>query len=270
MNEVEWQGQTGFWLDGVAVRRRWDGLDELSGTYFADSFTALAPGDNCPSPWASFKVRDVEVNTEPEDMAELRVTGVGVLGTKGQRRVSSSWTNTQEGFDEGVEVWITNTRTNFDIGSQSTTEPAMYVTDATFDELDVDFQYYRCTAKLKGILKTKDQKTMISTSAREMGVENIVVNIPGGWTTPASGDVLWPRPEVKTSYIQIGGPSMVDIPSLAVPPFIPGVWSPPLTGELKYHAPGGWVITGRDAENLVGTNVWFVTETYIYNHPATF
>lgn len=270
MNEVEWHGQQNFWMEGTTIRRRWDGLDELSGTYFSSTTTAISPGDALPSPYADFKARDVEVGIEPESMAELRVTGVGVLGSKGQRRLNASWTNNQEGFDDGSETWLVTSKAGFNIGIASTVESGMYVTDCTFEEIDVDFGYYRANVKLRGVLKSKDQKISLSTAAREMGIENIAVNLPGGWTDPRSGDVLWPRPEVRTNYVLIGTPSMMDIPSAASPPFNPGVWNPTLTGDLKWHYPNGWVITAREADQLVGTNVWFITETYTFNAPATF
>ena len=103
-----------------------------------------------------------------------------------------------------------------------------------------------------------------------MGIENIAVRLPGGWNDPRSGDILWPRPEVRASYVQIGNPGMADIPSAQIPPINPGVFDPPLTGDLKWHWPNGWVIAARDAENLSGTNVWFIQETYMFNAAATF
>lgn len=270
MNEVIWNGQTDFWLEGVTIRRRFDGLDELSGTYFSDNQTAISPGNACPSPYAQFKARDVEVLIEPEDMVELRVSAVGIFGTKGSRRLNASFTLNQEGFDDGVEVWLRPDKTGFGIGQQSSIQSGMYCTDISFEEIDPDSDYQRVTVKYRGILASKDQKIYLTTSAREMGIENVAVNLPGGWTDPRSGDVMWPRPEVKTSYIQIGTPTMSDIPSAAAPPINPGVWSPSLSGDLKWHFPNGWVITAREAEQLVGTDVWFISETYTFNAPATF
>ncbi len=270
MNEVEWVGQQDFWMEGVTIRRRWDGLDELSGTYFASTTTAISPGNSCPSPYAAFKARDVEVLIEPESMAELRISAVGILGSKGSRRLSASWTLNQEGFDEGTEVHLRIDKSGYTLGTQSTEQAGMYASDITWEEIDVDSGYQRMTVKYRGVLAAKDQKIHLTTSAREMGIESIAVNLPGGWTDPRSGDILWPRPEVKTSYVLNGLPSMADIPSPATPPFNPGVWQPSLTGDLKWHFPNGWVITARDAEQLVGTNLWFITETYTFNAPATF
>jgi hypothetical protein len=271
MNEVEYEGTPNFWLEGVTIRRRFDGLDELSGTYFTDNALAISPGNTCPSPYATFKARDVEVLIEPESMAELRVSAVGIYGSKGGRRLNASFTLNQEGFDDGVEVWLRPDKTGFGIGQQSSIQPGMYCTDISFEEIDVDSDYQRVTVKYRGILASKDQKIHLSTSAREMGIENVAVkNLPGGWDDPRSGDILWPRAEVKTSFVQTTAPIMSDIPSPASPPFNPGVFNPPLTGELKWHWPNGWVITAREAEKLVSANVWFITETYTYNAAATF
>ena len=270
MNEVEYEGQPNFWTEGVTIRRRFDGLDELSGTYFTDNPLAISPGEACPSPYAAFKARDVEVLVEPESMAELRISAVGIYGSKGSRRLSSSFTLNQEGFDDGVEVWLRPDKTGFGLGQQSSIQAGMYCTDISHEEIDVDSEYQRVTVKYRGILASKDQKIHLTTSAREMGIENVAVNLPGGWTDPRSGDVMWPRPEVKTSYIQIGTPTMADIPSAAAPPINPGVWNPSLSGDLKWHFPSGWVITAREAEQLVSTDIWFITETYTYNAAATF
>ena len=270
MNEVEYEGTPNFWTEGVTIRRRWDGLDELSGTYFASTTTAISPGDSCPSPYSGFKARDVEVLIEPESMAELRVSAVGILGSKDSRRLSSNFTLNQEGFDDGTEVWLKTDKSGFTIGQESTIQQGMYYSDITWEEVDVDSDYQRVTVKLRGVLASKDRKITLTTAAREMGIENIAINLPGGWTDPRSGDVMWPRPEVKTNYVLVGTPVMSDIPSAATPPFNPGVWNPTLTGDLKYHFPSGWVITARDAEQLVGTNVWFISETYTYNAVATF
>jgi len=270
MNEVEYEGTPNFWLEGATIRRRWDGLDELSATYFTNNALAIAPGNTCPSPYAGFKARDVEILVEPDNMAELRVSAVGVYGSKGGRRLSASFTLNQEGFDDGVEVWLRPNKSGFGIGQQSTVQSGMYCTDISFEEVDPDSDYQRVSVKYRGVLASKDQKVYLSTSAREMGIENIAVNLPGGWSDPRSGDIMWPRPEVKTSFIQRTTPIMADIPSRAAPPINPGVFLPNLSGDLKWHWPNGWIITAREAEQLVGTNVWFVTETYTFNAAATF
>ena len=162
MNEVEWVGSQNFWMEGVTIRRRWDGLDELSGTYFASTQTAISPGNSCPAPYTQFKARDVEVLVEPEGMAELRISGIGILGTKGGRRLSASWSFNQEGFDEGVEVWLRTDKTGLTIGQQWTIQAGMYATDITWDELDVDSDYQRATVKYRGILAAKDQKVYLN------------------------------------------------------------------------------------------------------------
>jgi hypothetical protein len=270
MNEVEWNGQHDFWLDGVTIRRRFDGLDELSGTYFTDTPTLIAPGNALPAPYGSFQARDIEVRFEPENTAELSVTGIGIYGLKPNRKLNSSWTQNQEGFDDGSETWLVLGRNSFLLGSISSEQGGMYVSDVTFERLDPSFDYFRANVKYRGILRNKDQKINLSTAAREMGIENIAVLLPGGWNDPRSGDILWPRPEVRASYVQIGNPGMADIPSARIPPINPGVFNPILTGDLKWHWPNGWVISAREAENLVGTNVWFVQETYMFNAAATF
>ena len=271
MNEVEYEGIPNFWLEGVTIRRRFDGLDELSGTYFTDDPFAITPGNFCPAPYAAFNARDVEILTEPAGMAELRVNAIGIFGTKNNRRLSASFTLNQEGFDDGTEVWLRQNKTGFGIGQQSSVQTGMYCTDISFEEIDPDSGYQRVTLRYRGILDSKDQKIYLTTSAREMGIENVAVNLqPGGWSDPRSGDVLWPRAEVKTSFVTTIAPIMSDIPSAAIPPFNPGVFNPSLTGDLKWHWPNGWVIVARDAEKLVSANVWFVTETYVYNAAATF
>jgi hypothetical protein len=270
MNEVEYEGRPNFWLEGATIRRRWDGLDEFSGTYFTSNPLIISPGNNCPAPYAQFTARDVEVLVEPESMAELRVSAVGVYGSKGQRRLNASFTLNQEGFDDGTEVWLMPSKVGFGLGQQSTVQQGMYCTDISYEEIEPGLNYQRVTVRYRGILADKNDKIHLSTSAREMGIENIAVNLVGGWSDPRSGDILWPRAEVKTSFVTTTAPNMSDIPSAATPPFNPGVFNPSLTGELKWHWPNGWVIVAREAENLVSTSVWFVTETYVYNAEATF
>jgi hypothetical protein len=270
MNEVEYEGTPNFWMEGATIRRRWDGLDELSAVYFTDSPTTISPGTNCPAPYAQFKARDVEVLIEPEGMAELRVSAVGIYGSKRGRRLSASFTLNQEGFDDGVEVWLKENKSGFALGQQSTVQAGMYCTDISFEEVDPGSDYQRVSVKYRGVLGNKGDKIYFNTSAREMGIENTAVNLVGGWTDPRSGDIMWPRPEVKKSFVQTSQPIMSDIPSAAAPPINPGVFVPPLTGNLKWHWPNGWIITAREAEQLVGTDVWFVTETYTFNAAATF
>jgi len=269
MTPVLSEGSPNFWLENPTIRRRFDGLDELSAVYFTDNPLFIAPGNTLPAPYGGFKARDVEINFEPDDTAELRVTGVGLYGTQPNRKLGSSWTQNQEGFDDGSETWVVFGRNVFPLGTTSTEQSGMYVSDVSFERIDPDFEYWRANVKFRGILRTKDRKNSLSTAAREMGIENIAVNLPGGWSDPRSGDILWPRPEVRSSYVQIGMPGMADIPSSQIPPINPGVWIPSLVGDLKWHWPNGWVITAREAENLVGTNVWFIQETYTYNAAAT-
>lgn len=269
MNEIESVGQYDILLENPSIRRRWDGIDEGNFTYWSNSSTYLSPGDALPSPYAGFKARDIEISIEPAGY-ELRVAGVGILGTKGTRNLNSSITRVSEGFDEATETWLVTDRADFGIGSASSLFSGMYVTDVSFEVLDPDFDYCRANVKYKGINASRDQKLFLSTAAREMGIENVAVNLPGGWTDPRSGDVLWPRTEVRASYVQIGTPTMSDIPSASAPPINPGVFNPSLTGDLKWHWPNGWVISSREAENLTGTDVWLVQETYMFNAAATF
>jgi len=270
MTPVLSEGSPNFWLENPTIRRRFDGLDELSAVYFTDNPLFIAPGNTLPAPYGGFKARDVEINFEPDDTAELRVTGVGLYGTQTNRKLGSSWTENQEGFDDGSETWIVGNEALFPIGEQSSEETGMYVSDVSFERIDPDFEYWRANVKYRGILRTKDEKIHLSTAAREMGIENIAVNLTGGWTDPRSGDILWPRPEVRTVYVQTGIPSMSDIPSAKAPPVNPGVFEPTLTGDLKWHWPNGWVLTSREAENLAGTTIWLIQETYTYNAAATF
>lgn len=270
MTPVLSEGSPNFWLENPTIRRRFDGLDELSAVYFTDNPLTIAPGEALPSPYSGFRARDVEVNFEPDNTAELRVTGIGIYGTQLNRKLGSNWTQNQEGFDDGSETWITLGRGAFVLGTVSSEQGGMYVSDVSFERIDPDFNYWRANVKYRGILRTKDQKIHLSTAAREMGIENIAVRLPGGWNDPRSGDILWPRPEVRASYVQIGTPGMADIPSASAPPINPGVFDPPITGDLKWHWPNGWVIVARETENLVNTNVWFVQETYMYNAAATF
>lgn len=270
MTPVLSEGSPNFWLENPTIRRRFDGLDELSGTFFTDNPYFIVPGNTLPLPYGGFRARDVEITFEPDNTAELRVTGVGLYGTQSDRKLGSSWTVNQEGFDDGAETWVVLGRNRFRLGSVSDEQGGMYVSDVTFERIDPDFNYWRANVKYRGILRTKDQKNSLSTAAREMGIENVAVNLPGGWTNPRTGDILWPRPEVRTSYVRVGMPGMADIPSTSAPPVNPGVFVPKLVGDLKWHWPNGWVITAREAENLVGTNVWFVQETYTFNAAATF
>jgi hypothetical protein len=270
MTPVLSEGSPNFWLENPTIRRRFDGLDELSAVYFTDNPLTIAPGESLPSPYQDFKARDVEVNFEPDGTAELRVTGIGIYGTQTNRKLGSSWTENQEGFDDGTETWLVLATALFVIGTASTEQEGMYVSDVSFERVDPDFNYYRANVKYRGILRNKDQKIHLSTAAREIGIENIAVRLPGGWDDPRSGDILWPRPEVRTSYVQVGAPGMADIPSTASPPIDPGVWIPQISGDLKWHFPNGWVIVAREAENLNGTTLWFVQETYMWNSEATY
>ena len=271
MTPVLSEGSPNFWLENPTIRRRFDGLDELSAVYFTDNPLFIAPGNTLPAPYSAFKARDVEINFEPDDTAELRVTGIGLYGTQTNRKLGSSWTENQEGFDDGSETWVVDKTSIFAIGAESDEEKGMHVSDVSFERIDPDFDYWRANVKYRGILRTKDEKIHLSTAAREMGIENVAVNIePGGWSDPRSGDIMWPRPEVRTSFVQVGAPGMADIPSVAAPPIDPGVFIPNLTGPgIKYHWPNGWVITAREAEKLVGANVWFIQETYTYNARET-
>jgi hypothetical protein len=202
------------------------------------------------------------------------VSGIGIYGAKTNRKLSSSWTQNQEGFDDGSEVWLVSGQLGFNLGNTSTEQSGMYVSDVSFERVDPDFNFYRANIKYRGILRSKDLKVNLSTAAREMGIENVAVNLAGGWSDPRSGDVLWPRPEVRSSYVRIGAPGMADIPSPSAPPINPGVFAPSISGgqgsELKWHWPNGWVIVAREAENLNGTNIWFVQETHMFNARATF
>lgn len=271
MTPVLSEGSPNFWLENPTIRRRFDGLDELSAVYFTDNPLFIAPGNTLPAPYGGFRARDVEINFEPDDTAELRVTGVGLYGTQTDRKLSSSWTQNQEGFDDGTETHVVLGRTKFNLGTVSDEQTGMYVSDVSFERIDPDFDYWRANVKYRGILRDKDRKNSLSTAAREMGIENVAVNLePGGWTDPRSGDILWPRPEVRSSYVQSSMPGMADIPSPATPPVNPGVFNPGLTGDLKWHWPNGWIITAREAENLVGTTLWFIQETYTFNAAATF
>ena len=255
-------------LEEPRIRRRWDGLDEGSFTFWCDSMTYIRPGDSIPG-YSGFQARDIDIGIEPDGF-QLSCSAIGILGSRGMRKLSSSFSESQDGFDDGSGVWLTTSIGGFNLRSVSSEQGSMYVSSVSFDKLDPEYNLYRANVSYRGLLRGKADKVSISTGAREMGIQAVAVNLPGGWTDPRSGDVLWPRAEVKVSFVSTGVVSMADIPSRSNPPITPAIFSPSLSGDLKYHWPNGWIIVSREVETLVGTSVNFVTETYTYNHVATF
>ena len=265
-------GGYGFLTEPEPVfRRRWDGLDEGTLRFWAATDDYVSPDDTVPG-FPGMKARDVTITPEAEGFL-LSVQAVGIYNSMGPsaRRVAQRWTPTDEGFDEGSETWLTVNPNSFTLGLASTAKPNMVIVGSSQTKLDESALWYRVEVAYKGVISAKGQKVRLSTAAREISKDSIIVDLPGGWTTARKGQVMMPRAQVESSYVTNGLPTMDDVPSAKLPPVDPGVFNPDFSSpDGQWHWPNGWVLSAREAENLNGTDRYFVRETYIFNPQVTF
>lgn len=76
-----------------------------------------------------------------------------------------------------------------------------------------------------------------------------------------------PSVAVVDTYLTTTAPNMTQIGTAQTPPSAPTVptwkWGS-YTQPLRYNDPNGWVLDGRDPEELIPSALWRVTDTFVY------
>lgn len=250
-------------MTGEDVTLRYDGLDEVTQRWITTDPNLFDPGDAMPG-YANVKIDQIARSRDAGDYI-LTLTGVGLVESKGTRAEKGfpKITNNLEALDEAIHSVISTSTNAIEIGDALSGYSNMYCVSTTWEQIHTGF--YRINARYVGLIGTKPYKRTISVNGQTMDFENVsVIGLPGGWVTPAKGQISLPKVVVSDFTVINGDPPTNAIPGPLTPPDPPAVKSLSWSGPVRKVWPNGWTLSSIDGSYIAGTSIWAGTLTYEY------
>jgi hypothetical protein len=258
-------GATSFSMPGARFQRRLDGLDSGTLEWFSPSLEAFNPGD-APPGYPGLVIQEVEIEEECEGRYVHRLQCLGVLGSKPNRKLKSSFRRTLDTFDEGSEEWIALGSGLIALGSSPSGHASMHCVDVTEEALESG--YFRISASFRGLLGEKPYKRRIAVNEQILSPgDPVYLNVPGGWQDLRKSQFSFPKVVVMDTYVTTQHPNTAAIPGMMAPPDAPPIQNLYYEGtNVVFHWPWNWKLASIDADNV--SSVWATTYTYEFVWPV--
>lgn len=259
-------GETIFQLgEAPRIVRRSDGFDEGQFEFIGGTENSCLPGSQVQGYTGMYCAEDSI--TDHSGYLEHSIRAVG-LRTGSQRRIASTSTSSEDGFDTGSETWIAATAATFRLGRSHGDSGQLYCVGVTPKSSPVN-QFVMMELQFKGIADgSRPDRYKYSTVTREMTIENAILSTNGGdgnnahtWNI-ALGSAVMERSFIMNrlpSYANVG--KQISRPN-NFPDTAPLPWTVP-TELVKWQWPNGVMLAGITAEQVLDRNIFFVTETYV-------
>jgi len=259
-------GATSFAMPGARFQRRIDGLDSGLLEWFSPGIESFKPGDSPPG-HPGLIIQEIEIEEDCAGRHIHRLQCLGVLGSKPNRKLKSSFRRTLDTFDEGSEEWIALGSGLITLGSSPQGQSTMHCVDVTEEALE-STGFFRITASFRGLIGSKNYKRRISVNEQVLSPSDpVYLNVPGGWSDLRKSQFSFPKVVVMDTYITTQYPNTLSIPSKMTPPNPPPIQNFYYEGtNVVFNWPWGWKLASIDADN-VGT-VWATTYTYEFVWPV--
>jgi hypothetical protein len=151
-------------------------------------------------------------------------------------------------------------------GASDTSFANMHLVDVKAKHLVTNLSFYEMELGYKGILEDKPVKYKFVTLSERNSYKNIT--FAGYLATPGAGDVAEPRIGVVARWISTTQPSMAIVGTAVTPDLAPtppdSVWDSIPSDQIIRNIPKWWVLDARMPEQIPGTNVWLVEDTFSF------
>jgi hypothetical protein len=254
------------------IIRRGDGFDEGQFEFHLGSEGSLLPGTSVPG-YSGLYVTEDSITDHSGDL-EHSVRAVG-LRSGSQRKIATTATDSEDGFDTGSETWIAGAfGSPFAYGRSHQEFGGLYCVAITGKNSPVA-AYKLYDLQFKGIKSTaRPARYKFSTATSTVTLENFVNGFSGGDSrNPHRWSIMKGEATMEKSFLSNAPPdyTRVGVQLSGVPNF-------PATTQLNYSYtsdaltwqwPNGVVLAAINAEQVPGRNAYFITETFIRRDKIT-
>ena len=253
-----------------SIRRSLSNLDEGNLTYCVPTQYYFTLGD-APPTYPHMRIHDI---TEDHDAGDyiVQLMVKGILNGDGTKITGKRWSKTAFGFDSlTVDMIVAGILEPYQPGDSFTGQPLMFLVDQGEDDM-LDNRYRSLSLKFEGIGWTKLTQRQISVNENIVSGDNIIVNLPGGWTTGRKTQASLPTIVVTDTITTTTPPPTSVIPGASTPPNPPTIQVIDVSADgLTYYWPHHWKLSAITGPELfLGAGVYQTTLTYEYQYPATF
>lgn len=246
------------------IRRRSDGWDEFSGSFFGGPSTSLVRGGSIPG-YGSFRATEISTR-DLSSMLEHDVRGLGLYDGF-PRLLASEATSTRTGFDTGRESWavpqgVALTKN----GRRHSDYPNLRCVDHSERSAPVS-GYKVIDLAFEGIRESKPAWYSVGTITRETVRQNFIITLSGGDSSPHNWNILTSQTSLQVGYLSLSRPSSLDVGqqgSGGGAGAFPATYTISATDiDLQWNWPNGVVLAMLDWDEIPGSSICNVRETYI-------
>lgn len=252
-------------------RMRYDGLDTASLRYLANSEDAIVQGGLVPDA-PGFVVDEVQPQQVDDLHFEIEATVIGLRSTKAVRRLPGypKPAPSMDDWDTVSDGWITANPRQFSLGQRGSFGGNTVCVSAPSEKLHPLLGLYKVFPTYKGFLANKPRNRVVTVNGQTISGDNIVVNLPGGWSTGRKATVQLPKVVVKDTYFGTTPPPTGSLPGNLVPIGAPAVKFITFNGsDLTSHWPARWHLAAINSEEIGQSGLYKNEWVYEYAHPTT-
>ena len=261
-------GGTAPLLTEKRLIRRANGLDGGTLRYSATSADAFHDGDTLADA-PGLIVQDCEYELDGTDF-DFSLSVLGVDGAKAERRLDGfpdphySLTD----WDRVEDAWLTRTPGKITEGMTGSFGGSTVCVSCNPKPLEAG--WYEVRGSFVGIIRPKPRQRTITVNGQTISSDKLVVNLPGGWTTPQKGVAQLPKIVVRDRYFGMSLAPTQLIPGPATPPNPPAIKVFTLSGvDVTRYWPGGWHLSSLGDDQIADRSLHAVDWVYEYQWPVT-
>ncbi len=174
----------------------------------------------------------------------------------------------EDGWDTSKLVEVVNAADRataiamFTKGQASANFSGLYLARLNVKPLVCGVPFFECAQDYKGVHGDKPHKFGAGTTGERNTYENTTIDGVG----PFKWDVSEPKGTITDKWVSLAAPDMNIIGTAQAPPLDLGtpidIWY--ASTDVVRSYPHGWVLDKREVDNIPGTTVWLVNDTYVY------
>lgn len=257
-------------LEGTKITRRRDGLDAGVLRIITPNYLDYPPGSIVDGYGLEVEESESEQDGLTDVIHTLRV--VGVYGARPERRLLGypQINETLVGFDQISDSIITTNPDNYGRGSVHATYGSMICVDSP--RVNLWRNWWKVDPHYQGLIGSKTYKRQITVNEEVVSPQQeIVVSLPGGWSTPRKAQASLPKIMVRDTNVTLVDSPTDSIPGNSTPDSPPAIAGISLSGTgLVFRWPWAWKLASLDRDAIPGTSIALETLSYEFVWEAVF
>lgn len=247
------------------ITRRLNGLDGGTLRYLADSETAFTTGQVI----GGLEVEDCR-RQQDGTLYEFSLSMYGVDGVKPERQLRGfpDVAKNMMDWDTVEDAYITTNSNKFLEGQSGSYGGVTVCVSALPRRLHGN--YYEVRGRFVGLISNKPRQRTMTANGQTISGDLMVVNLPGGWTTPRKSVAQLPKLVVRDRYLTTSPPPTHLLPGPATPIGAPSVKFMTFSGvDVTSYWPGGWHLASLSSQQIGDRGLYANDWVYEYQFPVT-